>query len=152
MAYLTIRITEKIEEKKMRRFFLNQKLSKKLLVAPLIIIIFLVLLGWVSYLNLSNQRSAIESIFDERFKAYQTGATIVKDITNVHANLYKVISWTDAKYDEKKIDLLGKEQMATLEQSADMIGKALEVGWLTQGEKALYQTIMDDLAVYKKFC
>src|SRR4030043_216931 len=152
MAYLTIRITEKIEEKKMRRFFLNQKLSRKLLVAPLIIIIFLVLLGWVSYLNLSNQRSAIESIFNERFKAYQTGATIGKDITNVHANLYKVISWTDAKYDEKKIELLGKEQTATLERTTDMIGKALEMGWLTQEEKLLYQTIVDYLDQYKKSC
>jgi len=136
----------------MKRFFQNQKLSKKLLFAPLVIIVFLILLGWVSYLNLSNQRSAIESIFDERFKAYQTGATIVKDITNVHANLYKVISWTDAKYDEKKIELLGKEQMATLERTMDRIKKALQLNWLTQEEKTLYQAIMGDFTVYKNSC
>src|SRR3972149_10061525 len=125
----------------MKRFFQNQKLSKKLLFAPLVIIVFLIFLGWVSYLNLSNQRSAIESIFDERFKAYQTGATIVKDITNVHANLYKVISWTDAKYEEKKIELLGKEQMATLERTTNRIKKALQLNWLTQEEKTLYKAI-----------
>ena len=51
-------------------------------------------------------------IFNNHFKPYQTSATIVKDIANVHANLYKVISWANAKYDEKKINLLGKEQMA----------------------------------------
>jgi len=136
----------------MKRFFQNQKLSKKLLFAPLVIIVFLILLGWVSYLNLSNQRSAIESIFDERFKAYQTGATIVKDITNVHANLYKVISWTDAKYDEKKIELLGKEQIATLERTMDRIKKALQLNWLTQEEKTLYQAIMGDFTVYKNSC
>jgi len=136
----------------MKQFFLNQKLSKKLLVAPLVIIIFLVILGLVAYRNLSNQRSAIENIFDERFKAYQTGATVVKDITNVHANLYKVISWTDAKYDEKKIELLGKEQMATLERTTDRIKKALQMGWLIQEEKLLYQTIIDYLDQYKKSC
>ena len=110
----------------MKQFFLNQKLSKKLLVAPLVIIIFLIILGLVAYRNLSNQRSAIENIFDERFKAYQTGATIVKDIANVHTNLYKVISWADAKYEEKKINLLGKEQGTALERTADMIGKTLQ--------------------------
>jgi methyl-accepting chemotaxis protein len=136
----------------MKRFFLNQKLSKKLLAAPLVIIVFLVILGSVAYHNLSNQRSAIENIFDERFVAYQTGATIVKDITNVHANLYKVISWAEAKYEEKKIDLLGKEQVAALERTGDMIGKALQLNWLTEEEKVLYQTILNDFTVYKKLC
>jgi len=136
----------------MKQFLRNQKLSKKLLFAPLVVIIFLVILGLVSYRNLSNQRSAIENIFDNRFKAYQSGATIVKDITSVHANLYKVISWANAKYDEKKIDLLGKEQMAALERTAEMIGKALLLESLTPEEKALYQTIMNHLTVYKKVC
>ena len=136
----------------MNQFLLNQKLSKKLLAAPLVIILFLILLGWVSYFNLSNQRSAIENIFDERFKAYQMGATIVKDIANVHANLYKVISWAHAKYDEKKIALLGKEQMATLDRATDMIAKALYVEWVTPEEKTLYQTIMVHLTEYKKSC
>jgi methyl-accepting chemotaxis protein len=136
----------------MRYFFSNQKLSRKMLAAPLVIVIFVVILGMVAYRTLSNQRSAIDNIFDERFKAYQTGATIVKDITNVHASLYKVISWADAKYEEKKIDLLGKEQVATLDRTADMIGKALQLNWLTQEEKTLYQTIMDDFTVYKKHC
>jgi len=136
----------------MTRFFLDQKLSRKLLAAPLLIILFLMILGWVSYFNLSNQRSAIESIFDERFKAYQNGAAIVKDITNVHANLYKVISWTDAKYDQKKIELLGKEQIATLGRTTERIKKALDLSWLTQEEKLLYQTIQDYFAQYNKSC
>jgi methyl-accepting chemotaxis protein len=152
MAYSTILVTEKMREKKMKLFFRNQKLSKKLLFAPLVIIVFLILLGWVSYLNLSNQRSAIENIFNNRFKAYQTSATIIKDIANVHSNLYKVISWANAKYDEKKIDLLGKEQMEALERTNDMIGKALQVKWLTQEEKFLYQTIMVHLTEYNKSC
>jgi len=137
---------------KVKQFFLNQKLSKKLLAAPLVIIIFLVILGLVAYQNLSKQRSAIENIFEERFKAYQTGAMIVKDIANIHANLYKIISWADAKYDEKKIDLLGKEQMAALERTADMIGKTLQASWLTQEERTLYQTIMVHFTEYKKSC
>jgi methyl-accepting chemotaxis protein len=123
-----------------------------MLAAPLVIILFVVVLGLIAYRNLSNQRAAIDNIFDERFKAYQTGATIVKDITNVHANLYKVISWTDAKYDPKKIELLEKEQLAALERTADMIGNALRLNWLTQEEKTRYQTILNDFTAYRKLC
>ncbi len=136
----------------MKSLFLNLKLSKKLLVTPLVIIVFMILLGSVAYRNLFSQRSAIDNIFDERFKAYQTGATIIKDITNVHANLYKVISWADAKYDEKKINLLGKEQIATLERTGERIKKALELAWLTPEEKLLYQTINDYFGQYNKSC
>ncbi|MCG6534298.1 MAG: methyl-accepting chemotaxis protein [Syntrophales bacterium LBB04] len=136
----------------MKQILLNQKLSRKLLAAPLVIIVFMVLLGLAAYHNLSLQRAAIDNIFDQRFKAYQTGATIVKDIANVHSNLYKIISWADAKYEEKKIDLLGKEQMATLGRAADEIGKALKWNWLTEKEKTSYQTVMDDFAGYRKSC
>jgi methyl-accepting chemotaxis protein len=117
-----------------------------------VIIIFLVILGLVSYSNLSNQKSAIENIFSNRFKAYQTSTTIVKDIASVHANLYKVISWTNAKYDQKRIELLGKEQIAVLDQTTDRIKKALQLQWLAQEERLLYQTTMDYLDQYKKSC
>jgi methyl-accepting chemotaxis protein len=139
-----------VEGKKMKRFFQNQKLSMKLLFAPLVVIIFLIILNFVSYRNLSNQRSAIENIFDNRFKAYQTSAMIVKDLANIHANLYKVISWVDGGYEQKKIDLLGKEQMAALERTSETIEKALQTKWSTEEEKILYQTIMDHLTEYKK--
>ena len=40
----------------MKQFFSNQTLSRKLLFAPLAIILFMVMLGAVAYLNLSSQR------------------------------------------------------------------------------------------------
>jgi len=136
----------------MKQFFLNQTLSRKLLFAPLAIIIFMVILGAVAYLNLSNQRSVIVDIFDNHFKPYQTSATIVKDIANVHSNLYKVISWANAKYEEGKINLLGKEQLATLERTANIIGQSLQKKGLSEEEQTLFHTIMDHLTQYKKAC
>jgi methyl-accepting chemotaxis protein len=136
----------------MKQFFSNQTLSKKLLFAPVAIIIFMVILGAVAYLNLSNQRSVIVDIFDNHFKPYQTSATIVKDIANVHSNLYKVISWANAKYEEGKINLLGKEQLATLERTANIIGQSLQKKGLSEEEQTLFRTIMDHLTQYKKAC
>jgi len=68
----------------------------------------------------------------------------------VHAGLYKVISWANAKYEEKKIDQLGKGQLSTMEQTVATVGRALKSEGLTQEEKNLYQAIMSQLTEYQK--
>ena len=110
----------------MKRLLMNLKLSKKILIAPIVVIAFLVISGVVSYLSLSQQKSAIEEIFGTRFKSFQTSARLIKDATSVHANLYKVISWATANYDAKKIDDLGKEQVKTLEGAVATVDKVLQ--------------------------
>ncbi len=133
----------------MKAIFRNLKLAKKLLIAPGVVIAFLLVLGFLSYLSLSNQKSAIESIYNDRFKTYQGSAMMVKDISNVHANLYKVISWANAKYDAKKIEALGKEQMKTLAGAIEGTGKMVQKTRLAQDEKALYQTVLSHLTEYQ---
>lgn len=139
----------KKRETSMKQFIGNLKLSTKLLIAPFVVILFLVVLGCISYFSLSNQKSAIEDIFVVRFKSYQMAAAIVKDMANVHANLYKVISWGNAKYDEKKIDTLGKAQLAAMEQAAKVIEKVSKDDGVVGEGKKLYQSVLNHLKEYQ---
>jgi methyl-accepting chemotaxis protein len=134
----------------MKRLLMNLKLSKKLLIAPMVVIAFLVISGIVSYLSLSNQKSAIEEIFGTRFKSFQTSARIIKDVTSVHANLYKVISWATANYDAKKIEALGKDQVKILEAAVATVGKVLQNKKLTPEVANSYKTVMVTLTAYQK--
>jgi methyl-accepting chemotaxis protein len=134
----------------MKRLLMNMKLSKKLLIAPLVVIAFLVISGIVSYLSLTNQKSAIEEIFGTRFKSFQVSARIVKDVTSVHANLYKVISWATANYDVKKIDQLGLDQVKTLDAALATVGKILQNKGLTPEEGNSYKVVMAALTSYRK--
>ncbi len=134
----------------MKRLLMNLKLSKKLLIAPIVVIAFLVISGVVSYLSLSSQKSALEEIFGTRFKSFQTSARLIKDATSVHANLYKVISWATANFDAKKIDALGKEQVKTLEGAVATVDKVLKTPGLTQEEVNSYKTVMAALTAYQK--
>ena len=136
----------------MKQLFANIKLSKKLMIPPLIVMLFLLIFGWVSYTSLSNQKTAMEEVFGNRFKKYQTSATIVKDIAMVHANLYKIINWANATYDGKKIDELGKEQSAVLQRTGDALVKVLKQEALTREEKTLYQAIQGKFGEYQKVC
>lgn len=134
----------------MKRFFANWRLSRKLFIAPSLTIFSLLILGWVTYTGLSGQKSTVENIFTRRFQSYQTSATVARDITDVHASLYKLISWTNAGYEKKRIEALGKEQMATLEKTAEVIGKALQMKDLIPEEKNIYQSVALQLREYKE--
>ncbi len=134
----------------MKRLLMNLKLSKKILIAPVVVIAFLVISGVVSYLSLSNQKLAVEEIFGTRFKSFQTSARLIKDVTSVHANLYKVLSWATANYDAKKIDALGKEQTKTLEGAAATVGKVLIDKKLAPEVAKSYKAVMAALTDYQK--
>ncbi len=134
----------------MKKLFMNLKLSRKILIAPIVVIAFLVISGIVSYLSLTSQKAALEEIFGTRFKIFQTSAQLIKDATSVHANLYKVISWATANYDAKKIEDLSKTQIKTLEAAVATVDKVLKTSGLAQEEVNAYKTVMASLAAYQK--
>jgi methyl-accepting chemotaxis protein len=132
------------------RIFSNLKMWKKLLLAPLIVLLFLTgLSGW-NYLGLSNQKVAIEDIFNNRFKGYQNSSKVISEIANVHSNVYKVISWAGANYESQKVDALAKGQIRAIEQNIQFLQEALKSTSLTQEERKLYQAALDQLLEYQK--
>ncbi|HRR40248.1 MAG TPA: methyl-accepting chemotaxis protein [Syntrophales bacterium] len=135
---------------KISRFFSNLSISKKLLLAPLVILLFLVLLSVGAYMGLSAQKVAIEDIYNNRFKGYQNCARVMSEITNVHANVYKVISWAGANYEAQKIDNLAKGQIQVIERNVNFLREILKSAALTPEEKRLYQAALDQLLEYQK--
>lgn len=134
----------------MKRLLMNLKLSEKILIAPVAVVAFLVISGFVSYLSLSYMKSAIEEIFGTRFKSLQISAHVIKDVTTVHANLYKVFGWANANYEAAKIDQLGQDQMKTLTAVVATVDNILKAKGLTPEENAAYQALMTALAAYRK--
>jgi len=135
---------------KISRFFSNLSISKKLLLAPLVILLFLVLLSVGAYMGLSAQKVAIEDIYNNRFKGYQNCARVMSEIANVHTNVYKVISWAGANYEAQKIDNLAKGQIQVIERNVNFLREILKSAALTPEEKRLYQAALDQLLEYQK--
>jgi methyl-accepting chemotaxis protein len=133
----------------MKQFIMNLKMGRKLLLSPLAVIVFLLIFGAISYVGLINQRGAINDIYNNRFGAYKSSANIMIDLANVHANVYKVISWGNANYDAKKIEGLGKEQIAVIDKTIQDIKKHLGKT-LSLEEKKIYQAVFEQLEEYKK--
>lgn len=134
----------------MKQFIMNLRMGRKLLLSPLAIVVFLLVFGAVSYVGLLNQRGAISDIYNNRFGAYKSCANMIIDLANVHANVYKVISWTNANYEAQKVENLGKEQIAVVERTIQEITKQTQSKTLTADEKKLYQAALENLLEYKK--
>ncbi|MEI7639684.1 MAG: methyl-accepting chemotaxis protein, partial [Syntrophus sp. (in: bacteria)] len=133
----------------MRRFINNLKMANKLILAPMTAIFFLLVVAYVSYYGLSGQKTALEDIFNNRFKTYQSSAEIVKTVANIHANLYKCISWAGANMDAQKTEALGKEQRSAIEKTLSLVQNIMKSETLTAEEKKLYQDTFQQLKDYQ---
>ncbi len=134
----------------MKNFISNLKMTKKLLIAPLVVILFLMVLAYFSYNGFAKQWGALNEIFNNPFKNYQESSKIMTTLMDVHTNLYKVISWTSAGTDAKIVETLGKGQMATLNQVGTFLGKGLQNPRLTPEEKKLIQSSLEQLKKFKE--
>jgi methyl-accepting chemotaxis protein len=132
----------------MIKHFLNLKMYKKLLVSPLVAIVFLLILGIVSYRGLEEQKSIIREIFEDRFQMYQDSAKIMSDIKSVHANIYQVLNLSSINADAKLVEELGKQQITTLQDSLNLINLVMKKN-LTNEEKKYYQYCMQQVLDYK---
>jgi methyl-accepting chemotaxis protein len=126
----------------MNKKFANLKMSLKLLIAPLVVILFLTFLSYVAYSGLTGQR--------ERLLVNQMSSQIINDMTSVHANLYRMLNWYFAKIQADKVEALAKEQVTLLEKNAGLLKSILSESRLTAEEKKLYQTCQEQLHGYQK--
>lgn len=105
----------------MNSYFNEMKLSRKLLLAPLMIIAVLVVLAGVTYVGLSQQKRATSDVYSQRFKQYEESARILNDINQVHASVYKLLSWCGANFERARIDALGKELLAIIDRNRTLL-------------------------------
>jgi len=85
------------------------KVWHKIMVAPGVAIVFLMVLGAISYSVLTYQNSTIAELFNDRFANYQIASGSAQDISEVHSNVYRLFTWL-GNLKEDKIDQITTEQ------------------------------------------
>lgn len=121
------------------------------MVSPIIgVVCFLVLIATV-YLGLSEQKKALDSVYNTRFKAYQTCAEITEGILGYHADLYKLISWSSSGYSAVKINSLVGSEKIEMDRISLEIEKAMGSAGIDDREKTLYSTAVGQLGEYAEW-
>jgi len=132
----------------MKRFLSNIKLKTKMLMAPMVVLFFLIILAIVTYLAISSQTNSTDDIYNNRFKGYQHSSQLLTDMTAVQANLYKTMNWIGSNYDKKRIDDLAKKTIAQSAATVELAKKILNSPNLAGEEKKLYKVVYDNLVEF----
>ena len=125
------------------------KVLQKILIAPAVAILFLLVLGGLSYGVLQQQNSALEDLAKSRFAGYQVAADAAQDLSEVHSNVYRLITWI-ANLKEDKIKQVTDQQKAKIDQVSTVIAQFAGQSRVTDGERKLVGLAVAELAKYRK--
>lgn len=134
----------------MKKFLTNLKMRNKSLTGPVLVLILLIISGIVSYRGILMQQEAMDTFFNQRFKGYQNASGILTNLTEINSNINKIINWSHAGYDEKKIDQLRNEQIKRINQEMDSFQTTVKSGTLSPEEQKIFQDTLPSLLDYKK--
>ena len=132
----------------MMRILSNLKMFYKMMISPLVVIMFLIGLAFLSFNEFSKQKDSTHDIFNNRFKNYQDSASVVIDLTNVHVNIYKLISWANANYDAKKVEAFAKEQLTVFDKTVGFVTAAINSPRINDKEKGYYKQALAEATKY----
>ncbi len=123
----------------------NLKLRVKMLLAPAVVFIFLLLIAAGTYYMVTVQNNSIDDIYNSRFKGYQASSQILLEVTTVQSNLYKMMSWIAADYDKEKIADLMKKISEQITINVERMKKIVASQNLTPEEEKYYKGAYDNL-------
>ena len=101
----------------------NMKLGKKVLIAPVIAVLFLIVLGIFSNNALKSDKETLKNIVDVKFELYKSSSKLLSDINLFNSILYKIFSYATDKYEQSLID----EQITLLNNLKAKIEKDMEI-------------------------
>jgi methyl-accepting chemotaxis protein len=125
------------------------KVWHKILVSPAVAIVFLMVLGAVSYLGLSRQNGALDDLFHNRLGNYQLVSDAAQDITEVHSGVYRLFTWI-GNLKEDKIKQITNEQRAKIDAVIKSLTGFAERPGMDAGRRQLAEKVLKQLVKYRK--
>ncbi len=124
-------------------------LLNKMLVAPAVTIVLMLILGAVGYWSMSSQQLALEELFNGRFSHTAIATDINADVLRTHTHVYRVMTWSSSRGD----GYIEKETKTLLsdfdKNAADFTAWASRPN-LTEEEKTIGKQMVDQIAKYRK--
>ncbi len=125
------------------------KVWHKVLVAPAVAIVFLILFGALAYGVLMQQNTALEELAKNRFSGYQIAADSAQDISEVHSNVYRLFTWI-GNLSEDKIKKITNDEKARIDEVVKAVTAFGRLAMLTPEERKLAEAVLPKIAKYRK--
>jgi len=126
----------------------NLKISTKIVIAPLIGVMFLLLLSGFSNDALKSNKDTLNEIVEVKFKMYKDSSDLIRDINIFNSLVYKIFSYVSSGLEKSKAE----EQKIELEKLKLKIEKQLKMiqasSYLDIENKKIFKTLALDLEEY----
>ena len=123
-------------------------LLNKMLVAPMVTIVLMIILGAVGYWSMNSQQMALEELFNGRFSHTAVATDISADVLRAHSNVYRVMTWSSSRgdgYIEKETKIL----LADFDKNAAEFTTWASLPNLASEEKAIGKQMVDQISKYR---
>jgi methyl-accepting chemotaxis protein len=127
----------------------NRGMRTKLLIAPMIAIVFLLVIAAVSYRGLSSQELAINELTNVRFKIYGDASQMFQRMITAHKDVFKLLGFADSGMDESKIQQLAKEDLQFLDQLKSFVDATGKAENLTAREQEFFLSALKQIEEYQ---
>ena len=124
------------------------KLYQRILLAPAVAVFGVIALAAAAAHAFGTQQAAMEEIFEVRFAFYQQATRVSLAIDEVHASVYRTVTWIGL-YDEAKLVAVTADLGARIDRAA-ALAQELSARGAAQEERALLAKILEDVGRYRK--
>ncbi len=125
------------------------KFRNRLLIAPVIAIVMMLLLGMATYFTISSIRGDIDNLTERSMKTMALANDARAELLQTNVAAYRLFSWM-ANFDEGRISKETALINAGIDKSAEKIKLAAELDGTTEEEKKSLEKMAANLAKYKK--
>jgi len=124
------------------------KIKYRILIAPVITLLFLLISGGVAYHTISAQSAALEEINGTRLSNTNHGVAIAEQLSALHTDMFRIVSWYSA-YDTATQNRLKQEIGEKLAATQQDLEGWLATSALNSDEKSRIEKILQQLQQYK---
>ena len=124
------------------------RIGPKLLLAPALVLLLLILSSSGAWYGMVRQNSSLENMVRVRITHLKAAADVLGEARQVHGNMYQLLSWTNGSFAKARLDTL--EQQIKTRHAA--IGTQLTTlrATATGAERTLVDAAITALAGYRK--
>ncbi|NQY93032.1 MAG: chemotaxis protein [Campylobacteraceae bacterium] len=126
----------------------NLKIGTKIVIAPLIGVVFLFLLAVFSNNALKSSKYTLNEIVDVKFKMYKESSSLLRDINLFNSAVYKIFSYVSSGLEKEKAEkekLILEELKVKIDKRLKAINKA---AYLDEKNKKIFKNLAEDLDEY----
>jgi methyl-accepting chemotaxis protein len=124
------------------------RIGPKLLLAPGLVLVLLMLMSGAAYYGMVRQNASLENMVQVRAARLKSAADVAGDAKHAHANIYQLLAWVNGSFAQARLNALIKE----IGQKHTAIGTQLAqlASVSDPDERKLVDASMAALAAYRK--